>query len=564
MKIRRFVAKDMRSALTLIKEELGVDAVIMSNKKIPEGVELMAAVDYNQSVPEAKQNIKPLPDAPREVSNDVVNLSAAPVVQPEVNTPVDVPVDSLSALLNRQVQQPQDPIQAQVSSATGNISDIKNNNIQSNNIQGDDIQRNNVQNNGEENIEQQLRSFTERLRHSSPDGTIPAPYDPSTNRANENRANEHTVEHSSVEAQQMSKNLTYQQGAQQSDQQGFQQGAQQSDQQGFQQSFQQSNHQQNQQNSVNQQDFDKMQQEMASIRKLLEHQVSGLMWQDMAQKDPQRAVLVSRLLALGLNEQIADQIAGYVPAQHHEDEAWQQATKLISQQINTTQNDIIHRGGVVALVGPTGVGKTTTIAKLAARFAQIHGHDQVALISTDTFRIAGFEQLATYGKIIGCQVKLAKDNQALDVLLQQFSNKKLILIDTAGMGQRDMRLAENLASLVSNARVRIRNYLVLAANSQQKVMQENVDRFKKVPLSGCIYTKLDESVSIGEIITTSIQNGLPIGYLTDGQRVPEDIKVANAEKLVTLADKMASKSVNNTPFINSIARPMPIAPASVI
>ena len=136
---------------------------------------------------------------------------------------------------------------------------------------------------------------------------------------------------------------------------------------------------------------------------------------------------------------------------------------------------------------------------------------------------------------------------------------------TAGMGQRDIRLAENLANLVSNARFRIRNYLVLAANSQQQVMQENVDRFKKVPLSGCIYTKLDESVSIGEIITTSIQNGLPIGYLTDGQRVPEDIKVANAEKLVTLADKMAMKSAkSNTSFTQSAVQSMPVAPAAVI
>ena len=158
-------------------------------------------------------------------------------------------------------------------------------------------------------------------------------------------------------------------------------------------------------------------------------------------------------------------------------------------------------------------------------------------------------------------MSLAKDSQALDALLQQYSKKKLILIDTAGMGQRDIRLAEQLTALVTNARVRIRNYLVLAANTQQGVMQENVDRFKKVPLSGCIYTKLDESISIGEIITTSIQNGLPIGYLTDGQRVPEDIKVANAEKLVTLADKMATKSANNNV---SVLRPMPIAPAAIV
>jgi len=525
VKIRRFVGKDMRSALAQIKDELGVDAVIMSNKKIPEGVELMAAVDYSQSVPQVSETHQQDNENSREVSSDMVSIAntaasvsneAAVEIVNNQDSGVSAipPADSLSALLNRQVQH---------HSATKNSTGRFEQNA---------VQAVNQAPTQDEDIEEQLRSFTQRLRHSKPDGTIPAP---ETVNANSHAQYE---DHISLEAEQMAIKLKSQQSTEQLSEQN---------------------------SHVSQQDFDKMQQEMASIRKLLEHQVSGLMWQDMAQKEPQRAVLVNRLLSLGLNEQIADQIAGYVPSQYHETEAWQQATKLIGEQINTTQNDIIHRGGVVALVGPTGVGKTTTIAKLAARFAQVHGHEQVALISTDTYRIAGFEQLATYGKIIGCQVKLAKDSQSLDLLLEQFSKKKLILIDTAGMGQRDIRLAENLANLVSNARVRIRNYLVLAANSQQQVMQENVDRFKKVPLSGCIYTKLDESVSIGEIITTSIQNGLPIGYLTDGQRVPEDIKVANAEKLVTLADKMATKSAkNNVAYAQRTVRPMPIVPAVAV
>ena len=129
------------------------------------------------------------------------------------------------------------------------------------------------------------------------------------------------------------------------------------------------------------------------------------------------------------------------------------------------------------------------------------------------------------------------------------------------MGQRDMRLAQHLTDLIANARVRIRNYLVLSANTQQRVMQENVERFKKIPLAGCIYTKLDESISVGEIISTSIQNGLPIGYLTDGQRVPEDIKVANAEKLVALADKMTSR-INQQHA--STWRPMPKKEATTV
>jgi flagellar biosynthesis protein FlhF len=509
MKIRRFVAKDMRTALAQIKEELGVDAVIMSNKKIPEGVELMAAVDYNQAVPPAQfsenkaQETQVQENSPsaREVSNDVVRLGQQPRTKinsssTNSNIAEHTPADSLSALLSRQVQQPApQKVEQQVPTNIGDAS-----------------------------IEQQLKNFTDRLSHSTSESAVNTAQQPSDS------------ENDQYDSDKITANISNNMSSSSPLAIGIHNDAQ-----------------------VSSQDFSKMQQEMASIRSLLEHQVSGLMWQDMAQKDPQRAVLVNRLLALGLNEQIADQIAGYVPEQSDGKKAWQQATQLIAQQINTTQNDIINRGGVVALVGPTGVGKTTTIAKLAAGFSQVHGSEQVALISTDTFRIAGFEQLATYGKIIGCQVSLAKDSQALDTLLQQYSKKKLILIDTAGMGQRDIRLAEQLTALVSNARVRIRSYLVLAANAQQRVMQENVDRFKKVPLSGCIYTKLDESISIGEIITTSIQNGLPIGYLTDGQRVPEDIKVANAEKLVTLADKMATKSVNNNV---SVLRPMPIAPAA--
>ncbi|MFT6206843.1 MAG: flagellar biosynthesis protein FlhF [Colwellia sp.] len=512
LKIKRFVAKDMRSALTQIKDELGADAVIMSNKRVPEGVELMAAVDNNveikaaqpvmQNSPENNSTAQATNSFDRSIDNDVVNIRQNnPLTSPNVSqnsTAEDtrLPSDSLAALLSRQVQQ-----------APANIGQGINQ-AQHDKIVQAAAKLNNPSNSAptaSSNIEQQFKSFTDRLEQNS---------------------QEQGDEQSSDSYQQPVMNQ-----AQSLVTDGLPP------------------------QNVNNADLEKMKHEMSSIRELLEHQISGLMWQDMAQKDPTRAMLVNRLMSLGMSEQVSDQIAGYIPEQKNDQDTWLLAKKFISQQINTTNNDIIHRGGVVSLVGPTGVGKTTTVAKLAARFAQIHGADQVVMISTDNYRIAGFEQLATYGRIIGCDVKLASDAKTLDTLLQQFSKKKLILIDTAGMGQRDMRLAKHLTTLVSNARVRIRNYLVLAANTQQRVMQENVDRFKKVPLAGCIYTKLDESLSIGEIISTSIQNGLAIGYLTDGQRVPEDIKVANAEKLVTLADKMSAKNQINNP-INWRTAPM--------
>ncbi len=539
MKIRRFVARDMRTALIEIKEELGADAVIMSNKKIPEGVELMAAVDYSQANTQpasseavASQAASTDASAPvnsqqgqgftREIDNDTVTLAhaqvqpqaqsanVAPAMAQQASTdtqPNNIPNsnnDSLSALLNRKVQQTQAQVQGQTQ------------NHNQNQAQGQSQPQAPI-----DDIESQFKNFTDRLQNSTTSGHEQA--SPANNgfSANDSALNEFSSgDDFDFQAPITDTPASIGLGGVEAS------------------------------NSL---EMAHMKKEMASIRQLLEHQLSGLMWQDMAQKDPSRALLVNRLMALGLTEQVADQVAGYVPSHMNEQDSWKQALKFVGEQINTTNNDVIHRGGVVALVGPTGVGKTTTIAKLAARFAQIHGADQVAMISTDSYRIAGFEQLVTYGRIIGCQVKLAQDDQSLDTLLQQFAKKKLVLIDTAGMGQRDMRLANHLATLITNARVKIRNYLVLAANTQQRVMQENVERFKKVPLSGCIYTKLDESLSVGEIISTSIQNGLPIGYLTDGQRVPEDIKVANAVKLVTLADKMSAKySIENTQHWNNV------------
>ncbi len=510
----------MRSALAQIKEELGADAVIMSNKRVPEGVELMAAVDNNVEINVTKPTIQDealskrttasaANSNERAVENDIVNIGQGTPAATNSNIQnttstenTTVPSDSLSALLNRQVQQTPAKNgvgvnQAQhdkIAQAAAKLSQSK----VAQSVQAPVAPP-------ADDIEQQFKSFTDRLEQNS-----------QQQQSNEQVTGQASQQPELKQAQQ--EHLSSSEVGSLPNQ------------------------------SVNNDDFEKMKHEMSSIRELLEHQISGLMWQDMAQKDPSRAMLVNRLMSLGMNEQVSDQIAGYIPSQKNDQDTWQLAKKFISEQINTTNNDIIHRGGVVSLVGPTGVGKTTTVAKLAARFAQIHGADQVMMISTDNYRIAGFEQLATYGRIIGCEVKLASDAKALDALLQQFSKKKLILIDTAGMGQRDMRLAKHLTTLVSNARVRIRNYLVLAANTQQRVMQENVERFKKVPLAGCIYTKLDESLSIGEIISTSIQNGLAIGYLTDGQRVPEDIKVANAEKLVTLADKMTARTQINNPI----------------
>lgn len=459
MKIKRFVAKDMRSALADVKEFLGPDAIILSNKKVPEGVEIVAAIDAEPAP------VKPRQSAPALAVADEA-VAATRRAEPRLDIRVDdqneaEPADSLRALLARQM------------------------------------------------IKQQGRDI------AAGQSAKPKPAEPKVSKAAQFERQNSVNSNSSVNGA-MPNQLQELSKAQQA------------------------------QAQLMQQQFAQMQSEMLSMRQLLQHQVSGLMWQDLARKEPVRALVIENLKQLGLSEPIADQLACFMPDDLNAADAWDTALELLSGQLTTTNDDILRRGGIIALVGPTGVGKTTTVAKLAAGFAKRHGVDQVALITTDCFRIGAFEQLATFGRIIGCPVKQAKDSEELSILLNQLQQRKLILIDTAGMSQRDLRLAEKLASLVHNSRVKIKSYLVLSATAQAKVMQESVQQFKRIGLSGCIFTKLDECLSLGEVINVAIQNALPVSYLTNGQRVPEDICIADAVTLVKDAEQLRQQHCGNS------------------
>lgn len=294
-------------------------------------------------------------------------------------------------------------------------------------------------------------------------------------------------------------------------------------------------------------ELESMREEMKSIRRLLEHQISGLMWQEVERREPLRAMLIKRLERMGLSSELADQLACYIPEDTQPAQAWKALLGLVSDQITITKTDILKKGGVVALLGPTGVGKTTTIAKLAARAAMEYGADNVALVTTDTFRIGAHEQLAVYGRIMGCPVRIAKDSGELAEIIYQLRHRRLILVDTAGMGQRDVRLSEQLDTLMQDSGEVISSYLVLPATAQRKVLQETIDHFKRVPLSGCILTKLDESLSLGEFISVIVQNALPLAYVANGQRVPEDIVIAQPKYVVAKANELLEKSTESEP-----------------
>lgn len=286
-----------------------------------------------------------------------------------------------------------------------------------------------------------------------------------------------------------------------------------------------------------------MRAELKELRGLLENQVSHIAWNDFSGKQPLRADLLRYLTSLGLAPGLSRVIADRVEPQSTREQTNHKALSIVQRHLSVCNDDILVDGGVVALVGATGVGKTTSVAKLAARFALRHGHRHVALITTDSYRIGAQEQLLTFGRILGVPVHVATSHSELETMLKSVADKKLVLIDTAGMSQRDLRLSEQFSTLnfASSART-ISTYLVVSANTQANSLDEVCGSFSQTHLSGCIVTKTDEASSLGGILSVSIKHKLPIAYISDGQRVPEDIHPARAEKLVRKAVELSQQT----------------------
>lgn len=414
MKIKRFVADDMRTALRKVSDTLGPDAVILSNNRIDEGIEIVAAIDYDESlINEPTKN--PVTKKPNPFIQEDVAIDRSHIEQRNR----EAALDDVRYARNIPVSKPQYKANNSINSA-----------------------------------------------FQSPASTP---------------VQEHNNEH-----------LWTEEPA-----------------------------------------FMEMQSELKSLRGLLVNQLSGLSWGNEVQYHPLRSRLLQRLMSLGLSPKLAKDIAAKVNEEKDFDHNWRLALGELSHRIPVGQNEIIEEGGIVALVGATGVGKTTTIAKLAARYTLKHGPHRVALITTDNYRVAAHEQLRSYARIMGVPMRIAGDSDSLREALDSLRDKELILIDTAGMSQRDMELNKQLTMLQAEGLPEIKTYLTLATNCQRGVLSETGDKFKAMNLAGCILTKVDETISMGGALTVAVDNNLPISYFCDGQQVPEDIHLARAHSIVS-------------------------------
>lgn len=288
---------------------------------------------------------------------------------------------------------------------------------------------------------------------------------------------------------------------------------------------------------VDQRLFDSMRSELSGLRELLEVQLGSLAWTQLQGSRPQQANLWRRLQRIGLSGPLSRDLLALVGDIEEPRQAWRMLLAHLARMIVTPEVEPLEEGGVIAMVGPAGMGKTTTLAKLAARYVLKYGAQNIALVSMDSFRIGAQEQLKTLGRILNVSVTHVDPGQSLGQALEPLLRKRVVLIDTAGLQASDPALRLQLESLAGRG-IKARNYLVLATTSQKQVLTAAYHSYKRCGLSGCILTKLDESASLGEVLSLAIHHALPVAYLTDGPRIPDDLHLPRKHQLVTRAVNM--------------------------
>lgn len=266
--------------------------------------------------------------------------------------------------------------------------------------------------------------------------------------------------------------------------------------------------------------------EIRSLRKIVEQHLAGIAWGEAARSQPVKTEVMRQMFDSGFSPQFARDILADLPIEMDvvQATAWVRGAADRSLLTINNEDDIVDKGGIYALVGPTGVGKTTTTAKLAARCVLRHGPSKVALVTTDSYRIGAHEQLRIYGRILGVSVYLVKDAGELQQTLKELRHKHMVLVDTMGMSQKD-KLVPELTDMLANCDVQ--RLLLLSATSRGDTLDDVVRAYDGANLAGCILTKIDEAASLATPLDVIMRQGLRLHYVSNGQRVPEDLHLPN-------------------------------------
>ncbi len=475
MKIKRFFAADIRQAMRMVKDELGADAVIMSNKSVDGGVEIVAARDFDEQVLH-KTVAK---DTPTPVKRAVSKAYDLPDYSNENDS---LHIVTSPRKRDAQAEAPARPVRREVDRYLGYAEKVP-------------LVR--------KEVPQEPRHSPLARELAEPTISRPAPPTPRTTatvRPPAERISKPTppptAEIKTVDFKAVAEKKESEKRESETDK------------------F-----------------LTQMRKEMRQLKHSMDARLAEIGFANTAQTNPVRLDLLHRLADMGISKKLSLKLANRLGAHHDTEYAFTKAQEMMVKVLPIAEENILEYGGVVALVGPTGVGKTTTIAKLAAKFILKHGSRQVALITTDNYRIAAHEQLNTYGRILDVPVRTASNAEELRSLINSFFDKKLILIDTAGMGPRDMRLASQLMTLQKND-IPVKSYLVMSATTQYKALLEIMKAFQVFEPTACILTKMDEAAAKGAAISALIEQQLPLSFVTDGQQVPEDIHVPRAQTLI--------------------------------
>lgn len=281
-----------------------------------------------------------------------------------------------------------------------------------------------------------------------------------------------------------------------------------------------------------------------ALQAMMEERFNTLAWLGQAKQRPVQTGLMHKLIRAGYSPTVARAVMERLPEAYGASDAFRWTQEVLVRNLRTSRDGgaLCDEGGIFALVGSTGVGKTTTAAKLAAQCVKAYGANSVGLITLDTYRVAGYEQLRTFGRMLGVVAHLAHDRAALQDLLELLANKRMVIIDTAGLGQKDPRIQEMMELLAPPT---IKKLLVLNAGSHGDTLDEVFQAYRNTPLYGAILSKVDEAAKLGPAVDALIRHQVVLRGLCTGQRVPEDWQRPDAAALVRLSMASNGKSAHD-------------------